>query len=125
MEPWLLALDLDGTTCNDEGCLGEKTKQALAAARRAGHTVVFATGRRDVDMLPLGEDYRCADYLTLNNGGKLVRTADGAVLANTLVDPAAARTLVERMQGEIAAEYERGELKIRIRLPLFCQITEK
>ena len=96
MEPWLLALDLDGTTCNDEGCLGEKTKQALAAARRAGHTVVFATGRRDVDMLPLGEDYRCADYLTLNNGGKLVRTADGAVLANTLVDPAAARTLVER-----------------------------
>lgn len=36
-----------------------------------------------------------------------------------------ARTLVERMQGEIAAEYERGELKIRIRLPLFCQITEK
>lgn len=96
MEPWLLALDLDGTTCNDEGCLGEKTKQALAAARRAGHTVVFATGRRDVDMLPLGEDYRCADYLALNNGGKLVRTADGAVLANTLVDPAAARTLVER-----------------------------
>ena len=36
-----------------------------------------------------------------------------------------ARTLVERMQGEIDAEYAHGELEIRIRLPLFRQITEK
>ena len=47
-------------------------------------------------MLPLGEDFRCADYLVLNNGGKLVRTADGAVLSNTLVDADAARTLAQR-----------------------------
>ena len=96
MELCLLALDLDGTACNDQGRLGEWTKQALAAARAAGHTVAFATGRRDVDMLPLGEDFRCADYLVLNNGGKLVRTADGAVLSNTLVDADAARTLAQR-----------------------------
>lgn len=96
MEPWLLALDLDGTACNDDGRLGQTTKRALAAARRAGHTVVFATGRRDVDMLPLGEDFRWADYLALNNGGKLVRTRDGAVLDNTLADPDAARALARR-----------------------------
>lgn len=91
----LLALDLDGTAVDDRGRLGEKTKAALLRARRAGHVVGFVTGRRDIDMVPLADPDRYADYLVLNNGGKIVRTADGAVLQNILTEEADSKKLIE------------------------------
>ena len=93
---YLLALDLDGTACNRSGRLGERTKAALSAARAAGHTVCFATGRRDIDMFSFWEESRFADYLLLNNGGKLMDPASGQVFFNRRVDPDAARTLISR-----------------------------
>lgn len=94
MQQYLVALDLDGTACNDESRLGARTKEAFRAARAAGHILCFASGRRDIDMVSLGEDYRCADYLLLNNGGKLVRTRDNAVLFNDCIEERAARRLI-------------------------------
>ena len=90
----LLAIDLDGTAVGDNGKIGSLTKQALAEARQEGHIVCFVTGRRDIDMLPLGQDYRCADYLILNNGGKITSTFDGEVLENDLVDKEDTRRLI-------------------------------
>lgn len=78
----LLALDLDGTTVNRQGKLGDATRNALMEARRRGNTIVFATGRRDMDMFSFWEDSRCADYLLLNNGSKLMRTDTRQVLFN-------------------------------------------
>lgn len=95
MEPYLLALDLDFTACDRTRHLGLRTREALAAARAAGHTVCFATGRRDIDMYAFWPESTCADYLLLNNGGKLLRAADRAVLFNRPIDPRAARTLIE------------------------------
>lgn len=94
MLPHLLALDLDGTACNRAGHLGARTREALAAARAAGHTVCFATGRRDIDMFSFWPESTCADYLLLNNGGKLLRAADRTVLFNRLVEGEAARRLI-------------------------------
>ncbi|MDD3429664.1 MAG: HAD hydrolase family protein, partial [Oscillospiraceae bacterium] len=94
MQRYLLAFDLDGTACNDSGGLGKKTKQAFAAAQADGHVICFATGRRDIDMVSLGTDYKCADYLLLNNGGKLVRTADDAVLFNRCIEKSVCEKLV-------------------------------
>lgn len=93
-ERWLLALDLDGTACDSTGHLGEATKRALTAARARGHVVCFATGRRDVDMHAFWDESKFADYLLLNNGGKLIRTSDDAVLFNRSIDPEAAKTLI-------------------------------
>lgn len=45
MEKHLIALDLDGTLLTDDKHISEKNKQAIAAAIRAGHVVVIATGR--------------------------------------------------------------------------------
>lgn len=87
MSPRLLAFDLDGTAVDDRGRIGIRTKSAIRKAREAGHVVSFVTGRRDIDMVPLGRDAGCADYLILNNGGKIVRTKDGAVLRNVLIEP--------------------------------------
>lgn len=44
-QPYLIAVDLDGTLLNDEKKIQEKTKQALKAARQQGHKVVISTGR--------------------------------------------------------------------------------
>ena len=92
--PYLLALDLDGTTVDSRGKLGEKTKRALMDARTRGHTVVFATGRRDIDMYSFWEESRCADFLLLNNGGKLLRGEDRTVLFNHRIDPETSRKLI-------------------------------
>lgn len=94
MLPHLLALDLDGTACDRLGHLGERTKAALAAARAAGHVVCFASGRRDIDMFAFWPESTHADYLLLNNGGKLMRAAGREVLFNQLIDPEASRTLI-------------------------------
>ena len=93
--PYLLALDLDGTAVNRQGKLGEKTKAALLDARSRGHLVVFATGRRDIDMFSFWEESIYADYLLLNNGGKLMRAKDKKVLFNHVIDPESAKTLIE------------------------------
>jgi Cof subfamily protein (haloacid dehalogenase superfamily) len=90
----LLALDLDGTLLDDEGRLGLESKHALKAAQGAGALVAFVTGRRDVDMLPLGADTSRADYLILNNGGKIVETSTGRALRNLVVQARDARSLV-------------------------------
>lgn len=91
----LLALDLDGTTVNRQGQLGERTKNALQAARSRGHIVCFATGRRDIDMYAFWDLLEYADYLLLNNGAKLIRARDRQVLFNHCVAPEAARELIE------------------------------
>lgn len=92
----LLALDLDGTAVNRQGHLGEKTKAALLDARSRGHRVVFATGRRDIDMFSFWPESKYADYLLLNNGGKLIRTADSAVLFNETIPPETAKALIQQ-----------------------------
>lgn len=94
MEKYLLALDLDGTTVDDTGDLHEDTRLALRCAKEAGHTVCFVTGRRDIDMVAIQDRCESIDYFVLNNGGKLVRCADGAVLFNEMVEPDDAATLI-------------------------------
>lgn len=44
-EPYLIAVDLDGTLLNDEKIITEKTKQILFEAQQNGHKVVISTGR--------------------------------------------------------------------------------
>ncbi|KRM71336.1 Cof-type HAD-IIB family hydrolase [Lacticaseibacillus brantae] len=47
MTPYLIALDLDGTTLNQDGQLSPRNINVLRAAQEAGHAVVIATGRPD------------------------------------------------------------------------------
>ncbi len=93
MERKLIAMDLDGTSVDSEGRLAPGVKDAIAAARAAGHMVAFVTGRADTDMAPLDCGYDFVDYLILNNGAKLVRGSDGAVLENEVLN----RDEVERL----------------------------
>lgn len=95
MERKLLALDLDGTAVCDDYSLGKLSREAIELAEKEGHVVAFVSGRRDIDMLTMGNDRWCADYLILNNGGKIIRCRDRAVLRNDLIDAEACRKLIE------------------------------
>ncbi|HET7629695.1 MAG TPA: Cof-type HAD-IIB family hydrolase [Bacillales bacterium] len=44
-QPYLFAVDLDGTLLTGEKTISTKTKNALLTAKKAGHKVVIATGR--------------------------------------------------------------------------------
>ncbi|MFC4619662.1 Cof-type HAD-IIB family hydrolase [Camelliibacillus cellulosilyticus] len=45
MEPYLIALDLDGTLLSSEKKILNRTKKAILEAKSAGHFVVISTGR--------------------------------------------------------------------------------
>ncbi|MGV3488053.1 MAG: HAD-IIB family hydrolase, partial [Tuberibacillus sp.] len=45
MEPYLIALDLDGTLLMSDKKIGARTKEVIEKVREAGHLVMFATGR--------------------------------------------------------------------------------
>ncbi|MDD3173549.1 MAG: HAD hydrolase family protein, partial [Herbinix sp.] len=94
MKRKLLAMDVDGTAVRDDYKLGHVSKKAIERARQAGHVIAFVTGRRDIDMLSMGRDGRCVDYLILNNGGKILRCEDEAVLFNDLIDPESCKKLI-------------------------------
>lgn len=44
-EPWLIALDIDGTVLHEDGTLSDAVVEAVHRARDAGHHVTLATGR--------------------------------------------------------------------------------
>lgn len=91
----ILALDMDGTSLNRDGQLADDTIRALAEARRLGWTVCFVTGRTRVDIAPLGDTWRIANYLILNNGGKTIRSKDDAVVDRFLVKPKDAERIIK------------------------------
>lgn len=91
----LLAMDVDGTAVCDDYSMGQKSKEAIEAARQAGHVTAFVTGRRDMDMLSMDEDQWCVDYQILNTGGKVIRCRDREVFCNELIPPHACRKLIE------------------------------
>jgi len=91
----LLAMDLDGTAVKDDYSMCQSSILAIQKAQKHGHVVCFVTGRRDVDMLSLGEEQYCVDYHILNNGGKIVHCKDKKVIANKTIDNNASRQLIE------------------------------
>lgn len=77
--PWLIALDIDGTTIHFDGHLSDRVRDAIGAAADAGHHVVLSTGRTISATLPI------ADQLGLDSGFAVC--SNGAV--TIALDPAA------------------------------------
>ena len=76
--PFLVCLDIDGTTVDHDGHLHEPVREAVRAVRDAGHHVVLATGRGLVGTLPV------LDALGILTGYAVC--ANGAITAR--LDPA-------------------------------------
>lgn len=79
----MLALDLDGTLTNSEKKITPKTRAALEKAMEKGVTVVLASGRPTVGILPLAEELNLKERggcILAYNGGKIMDCTTGETL---------------------------------------------
>ncbi|HEV3232841.1 MAG TPA: Cof-type HAD-IIB family hydrolase [Candidatus Dormibacteraeota bacterium] len=90
----LIALDVDGTLVDRSLKVRPRNREALAAARAAGVSLVLATGRMFRSALPYAE-LLDADQPLVCYQGAMVRTRDGQTLREWAVAPEAAARAVE------------------------------
>jgi hypothetical protein len=76
----LLALDIDGTLLDPYGGLPDSTREAVAAARRAGLLVVLCTGRRFRTALPIAQTLALDGPIVVNNGALVKDLASARTL---------------------------------------------
>lgn len=55
-EPWLIAIDIDGTLVHDDGFLDPAVIREVTRVRDLGHHVVVATGRAAANAIPVVQD---------------------------------------------------------------------
>ena len=78
-EPWLVALDVDGTILHEDESIDERVADAILAARERGHEVTLATGRSWATTLPVLERLGLnPEYVVCANGAITMRRDDGA-----------------------------------------------
>jgi 5-amino-6-(5-phospho-D-ribitylamino)uracil phosphatase len=97
-EKKILALDMDGTALNDEGILTSEVIESINLAKRNNCIVCFVTGRRDIDIAPIEEQCKSADYLLMNSGAKILDVKQKKVWFNKLIDCDTAKSLVAHCQ---------------------------
>jgi 5-amino-6-(5-phospho-D-ribitylamino)uracil phosphatase len=67
--PWLVALDIDGTTLHDDGSISEAVIEQVRRVDAAGHLVMLATGRSASATIPVLEHLGIAPrFLVCSNG---------------------------------------------------------
>lgn len=91
----ILALDMDGTILNDRGQLTDDTIGSILDAKKEGCVVCFATGRREIDIAPIWEECKHADYLLLDNGAELFDVRSNRVIFHKKPDREVSRKIVE------------------------------
>lgn len=77
-DPWLVALDIDGTLMREDGVISPAVIAAVQRVRDAGHEVMLATGRSVSMTLPVLEQFELTPpYIVCSNGAiTLGRDAD-------------------------------------------------
>lgn len=77
-EPWLVALDIDGTTLNEDGSISDAVIGQVQRLAEAGHEVMLATGRSVAATLPVLDRLGIAPrFVVCSNGAiTLHRDAD-------------------------------------------------
>ena len=77
-QPWLIALDIDGTVLLEGGAINDSVIEQVQRVRDLGHEVMLATGRSESMTLPILDRLGIAPrYLVCSNGSiTLRRNAD-------------------------------------------------
>ncbi|AZA12539.1 Cof-type HAD-IIB family hydrolase [Corynebacterium choanae] len=94
--PQLVASDLDGTLLNDQERITDRTRAALQAARKAGATVVLATGRPTRWMRPVLEQLDFHPHVICANGALVVDTAKETIVASHRLAPQVLATIIDQ-----------------------------
>ena len=100
--PWLIALDIDGTTIDHDGHLADRVRRAVRAVVDAGHHVVLSTGRTVMGTLPIAEQLGLTTGFAICSNGAVTITLDPdapegyRLLRAVTFDPA---PVLERLRG--------------------------
>ena len=79
LEPWLVALDIDGTILHEDESIDERVADAVRACRERGHEVTLATGRSWATTAPVLERLGLEpEYVVCANGAITMRRDDAA-----------------------------------------------
>ncbi|MEI7419848.1 MAG: HAD family hydrolase [Actinomycetes bacterium] len=88
-EPWLIAIDIDGTLVHDDGFLSPAVIKEVQRVRDLGHHVVVATGRAAANAIPVVKDIGFEDgYVVCSNGAvtvELDKTAPDGYLVREVI----------------------------------------
>ena len=69
IDPWLVALDIDGTLMHEDGIVSPRVIAEVQRVRDAGHEVMLATGRSVSMTLPVLERFQLTPrYVVCSNG---------------------------------------------------------
>ncbi|MCU1440926.1 MAG: family hydrolase [Rhodoglobus sp.] len=68
-DPWLIALDVDGTVLREDGVMNDAVVKAVGRVRDAGHEVMIATGRSVAMTMPILDRLGISpQYVVCSNG---------------------------------------------------------
>jgi hydroxymethylpyrimidine pyrophosphatase-like HAD family hydrolase len=112
-ETRLVASDLDGTLLRPDETVSERTRHAIAAAQRAGITVVLVTGRPPRSLAPIAARIGLGGIAICANGAVVWDLDAGAMVDTSPLAAEAAAALVRGLREAIpgvlfAVELERG-----------------
>lgn len=91
----LIALDLDGTTINNDGVISERNRNALAAAAAKGVSVVIATGRPYSALHPDVFEIDAIRYVLTSNGAVITDLQEKRTIYENCLSPLAVEHAVE------------------------------
>jgi 5-amino-6-(5-phospho-D-ribitylamino)uracil phosphatase len=78
-DPWLVALDVDGTILHEDETIDDRVAEAILAARDRGHEVTLATGRSWATTAPVLERLGLnPEYVVSANGAITMQRDDAA-----------------------------------------------
>ncbi|TFC17273.1 HAD family hydrolase [Cryobacterium glucosi] len=74
VSPWLVALDIDGTTVHEDGSISPSVLEEVQRLTRSGHEIMLATGRSTAATLPVLERLDITPrYVVCSNGAITLR----------------------------------------------------
>lgn len=76
-EPWLVALDIDGTLLHEDGTIAPEVVEAVRTVEAAGHLVIPSTGRSESTTLDVVEAFEIAPPFLVCANGAIVAKREG------------------------------------------------
>jgi Cof subfamily protein (haloacid dehalogenase superfamily) len=119
VQPWLVAIDIDGTMVSDYGVMNPWTKREVARLVDAGHRVTIATGRSVPMTLPIVEELGISPELVVCANGAIIVKRDESSPTKYSLDSMEVFNPTEMLQAihrsipdaNYAVEDEQGVLK--------------
>jgi Cof subfamily protein (haloacid dehalogenase superfamily) len=112
--PRLAAIDLDGTLLRSDGSVSARSRDALAAVRAGGMTIVFVSARHPGGVAAVAREAGVGGFAICSNGATVFDLDSGSVVRERVLESETSARLVralrERIPGVLFAVESRAEI---------------